>query len=143
MKNLHTKKVPCFFCKKELKTFGRSDSLRSHLMTCQSFVKIVRHYYGGDISKEDFKTITWRYSLESGKKNRLPRNFDESDLQQVCQIECVYDAPVTDVELFQLNNLVNQYKLTKSQSNNFNPNIQNTLCDNQKSTYLSIEKSND
>ena len=115
IKNMHTCKVPCSFCGKLLKTFGRSDSLRSHLASCISFSKLVRHHYKQDIEKDELKAIAWKFSLECSKKNRLPRNFGSLDVEQVNKVKAIHDTPVKDVVIYQLVTLLNRYRLKKEQ----------------------------
>ncbi len=119
MKNLHTKKVPCSFCQRLLRTFGRSDSLRSHLMICQNYMKVLKREFIDEMSEEDIKTVTWKYSLELSKKHRLPRNFEEIHLEQMSKKECVYDAPVITSELLQV---ITDYKrMQLLDKNNLHP----------------------
>lgn len=86
-------------------------------MVCQNYLKVLKRAFVDDMTEDDVKSITWKYSLELSKKHRLPRNFEEIHLEQMSKKECVYDSPIKEGELIQL---VAQYKqsqmLTKSSS---------------------------
>ena len=38
LRNVHQAKEPCSYCGKSLKTKGRADAMRSHLIRCQKFL---------------------------------------------------------------------------------------------------------
>ena len=39
LRNVHQAREPCSYCGKSLKTKGRADAMRSHLIRCQVFLK--------------------------------------------------------------------------------------------------------
>eukprot|EP00835_Amoeboradix_gromovi_P002242 NODE_122_length_18870_cov_0.236908.p13 type:complete len:117 gc:universal NODE_122_length_18870_cov_0.236908:17057-16707(-) len=79
-------------------------------MVCQQYLGVLKNAYIDEMTDEDIKAVTWKYSLELSKKHRLPRNFEEIHLEQMSKKVSVYDSPIKEGELMQL---VTQYKHSK------------------------------